>query len=71
MRTEQEIKNELERLKIEMDKYNKLALTNTSPYRSTEHFHTKANNAAIRYLAIRWVMGWENEIPKEENNVVL
>ena len=53
-----------------MDKYNKLAMTTTYNSDSTKYY-TKAHDLGVRYWAIRWVMGWENEIPKEENNVVL
>ena len=58
MRTEQEIKAELERLKIEMDKYDKLALTEKNVKKSTEYY-TKSHERGIRYWAIRWAMEWE------------
>ena len=54
MRTKKEIKDELQRLEIEMDKYNDVK----DGY--------MANKSAIRYWAIRWVMEWEKDIPGEE-----
>jgi hypothetical protein len=63
MRTEEEIKEELARLKIEMDKYNHLALTEPDINKSTEHYR-KVNRDAVRYWAIRWVMEWEEGTPE-------
>ena len=53
MRTEEEIRAELKRLKAILDGKEKC----------TAH---ELNNAPIRYWAIRWVMGWEKEIPNVE-----
>lgn len=58
-----DIKAELDRLKIEMDKYTKLAMTAPLIKQSTEYY-TKSHEKGIRYWAIRWVMGWENEVPE-------
>jgi hypothetical protein len=49
MRTEEEIKEELARLDEIMARTG-----NEDPY----------NRSAVRYWAIRWVMGWEKEIPE-------
>lgn len=57
------IKSELARLKIEMDKYTKLSLEARGNDCLTVAYTDKANRAAIRYWAIRWVMGW-NEMPE-------
>ena len=53
------IKEELDRLKIEMDKYNHLEKEYWGSIANV--YSDKANRAAIRYWAIRWVMGWEKE----------
>ena len=59
----QTIKEELARLEIEMDKYNYLAVNEPDISKSAEHYR-KVSRDAIRYWAIRWVMGWEKEIPQ-------
>lgn len=58
MRTEEEVKDELKRLKIEMDRNNTLAMKAGNIIKSNS-YSDKAQDAAIRYWAIRWVMGWE------------
>lgn len=61
----EEIKEELSRLQIEMDKYSLLALNEKDIKRSTEYY-LKANRDATRYWAIRWVIEWEKDPLKEE-----
>jgi hypothetical protein len=59
------IKAELDRLGIEMDKNNFLARNEPDPQKSARYYR-KTQDEAIRYWAIRWVMGWEKEIPNVE-----
>ena len=56
------IKEELDRLSIEMDKYSQLASKEAHNGKSIEYYR-KSERARIRYWAIRWTMGWEKEIP--------
>ena len=59
------IKEELASLKDSIDSFTALALkeTNTNVSRN---YHDSAQRRAIRYWAIRWVMGWEKEIPNAD-----
>jgi hypothetical protein len=59
------IKEELARIKAEIDSFNTLALQEKDTINSN-NYNDSAQRRAIRYWAIRWVMGWEKEIPNVE-----